>query len=255
MKKNDAKSIQYYLLENRMGEGMYAKVKQNQAHSERDFIELMCMKNPELSPQIIKEVMGTLMDTGLDVMKAGFPLNINNFMRIYPSIKGSFEDINDGFDWSRHSLNFKAVISPVYAKRATDAVRIEKIDRPKGKVEINQVKNERTKENEICKHFTNRVIGRYFIFSGFKLAGIKLRNCRNREEEIFISVESLDISTYTAKELAFTVVYNFELPAWLTDGLDIYFGLVYSGIDEELDDDIESDDYSGLSYRTKWKVL
>lgn len=249
----DIRSVQYYLMNKAIGDGMYARVVGRQPYTEKDFIEFMCNNDSEVSPDIIKRVLKNLQKTCVGALQSGIPLTINNFLRIYPSIKGSFKGTDDGFDSSRHSLNFKAVISPIFVKEVLEGLRVEKVKRPKGNAELNRIENVRTNEEELTHHFTNRVFGNFLIFAGYFFSGIEIRNARNKSDSVFIAEKDLNISTYTANELAFTIIYSYELPAWLVDGTDIYLKLCYEAKEEHVE--FEEEDYASFSLLTRWKNL
>lgn len=252
---DETRAIQYYLLNCGLSEGMYARIKGVQPYTEKRFIEMMCKNSPELKPDLVKKVMKSMMETGIETLQAGVPLVISDFMRITPSIKGQFTDLNDGYDNSRHSLNFNTQLDKGYVEKITSGLRIEKIGRPKINADVNRIENVRTGANELTRFFTNKIIGDYMIFSGHTFMGIELMNARNSNEKVVIERENLDIPSYTNKELSFSIVYNYELPDWLVDGMPLYLRILYHENEKDDREGLEKKVFGSFAFDTKWKVL
>lgn len=225
--------VQYYLVKSGLGDGMYARIRNNQPYSERRVVDMMCEGNEKLVPEVVKEVLRGLIKTSSRILQDGIPITISNFIRIYPTIKGSFDGMDDGFDSSRHTLKFNVALAETFVKEVLDGLVIEKIGRPKENAILGKVVNNRTGGNELTKHFTNKLIGQYFIVSGYNLLGVEISNAMNITEAVLIGPENLDISTHTMREFGFSIVYDYELPTWLVDGTPIYINLLYKKIEEE----------------------
>lgn len=247
--------IKYEVVKNMLGGEVnyHARSYPTGIYTKTKFIERMVSKgtyNHSEYEGILREIT----QTAVEVLGEGRAISISKVLKLTPVIKGGFDDADDGYQEGRNYIDVKASISKPFVKKVQDKVEVNKIAKPDIRAKVKSLEHSKTKQNELGKHFINTLKGNFFIFTGFEFKGLELRNCLNPEEKVLIKEEELNYPEFTNVGFAFTIIYNLELPAWLTDGLDIFMRLVYKA-----EDDIESNyikgDYYSADFQTKWKEL
>lgn len=195
-----------------------------------------------------------LKDIFFEVMSEGNSISISKILKFVPVVKGSFDNDKDGYQQGRNYIDIKATVSKPFVKKIEGKLEVNKIARPNVRAKIKNIVNTRTRENELCKHFSNTISGNFFIFFGYEFKGIEVRNCINPDESFFIEKENLNYPEFTNVGFSFVILYSLELPAWLTDGLEIFFNLVYSKTSTVESTD-KGKDYSSEDFKTRWKEL
>lgn len=247
------KGVKYELVENKMGTGekkYYARTYVNGTYDLAMLVDRMEAKGNNSAAEC-HGFFKDLSDSAREILSEGNSINIPRLIKISPVVKGTFDSLDDGYQEGIHHLDINATIAKGFIKKVENKIVVSKIVRSTDKAEVTVIENTRTGENELCKHFINNVMGKFFIFPGYKFSGIEIYNFSNYDERFFIDLENLSLTNFSYSGFSFTILYSLELPAWLVDGLDIFFTLHY----ETEDEDKKKLPYDSEGFKTRWKEL
>lgn len=220
--------INYYLVENPIYDGYFARLKANGGLDSKEFIELMAILNPELDKDSIKKYLKATVGTAEYVLAEGKSITVSDFLRISPTLKGSFKSLDEPFNSRENAFGVNCTVLKGFVERVRKNVTIERIDPPVNAPEIGMVRDLLTGENVIRLDEANRFVGTNMIPNNCELAGIEVTNAEKVSESALIERSELIISRHSSREIAYTFRRSFTPPAWLVNNLNISVKLIYS---------------------------
>ena len=241
------KNLGYYLQRNPLAKGFIAKTVTVNTYTDKEFISEMHQEDNSISEQDIKDVMKLLVKTSAKILSMGNAIIIPNFLKISPSVKGTFETADESFDDKKHYVNVNCSVSQLFISDLQKLIKVEKVDKPINIPHVVMVKENKTKQDAIHKKYANQIVGDNFIMSGYQFDGIEITSKSDMNQFEFIQADNLDIINLKPKEIVFVIERDYQTPAWLTNDLEIYIKVRLISTKEESELYRESD-----FFETKW---
>jgi len=221
-------TLSYFLKEIPFLKGKFmANVRVNGILTDKEFLSAMNRKNPDYSVNLIKEVLKLMVDTSKEILVQGNSISIPYFLRISPSIRGSFDSSEEGFNSSKHKIDVNCTVSPSFTEGLQSLITVEKIKKPDGWPKIKEIYDNKTNCNVIQKNYANRIIAGNMIVAGHEFAGLLLTCKADETKKAAIDLGKMDIIKHSQSELIFNIDRDFVSPDWLVNDTDIYIQLRY----------------------------
>ena len=216
------KKLGYYLQKNPLSKNFVAKTITVNTYTDKEFVSAMHQEDNNISEQQIKDVMKLLIKTSAKILSMGNAIVIPNFMKISPSVKGTFDSPDEGFDNKKHYVNVNCSVSQIFVSDLQKLIEVEKVDKPINIPHVIMVKENKTKENAIHKRYSTQILGDNFVMSGYQFDGIEITSKSDMSQVEFIQADNLDIIGLKPKEILFVIDRDYQNPPWLVTNIEVY---------------------------------
>jgi hypothetical protein len=179
-----------------------AKVTELRSYSMKEIIEKMVQGKTGLGKVDIEAFFNLFKEQVVSICKEGGSVNLEGFMSFQPSIGGTFDSENAGFDKSKNDVYMIAKISPALNERFQVEANVEKVSSSDRRPRISETNDLATKVSN-----TNITVGNIIT-----VKGENLKFDSNSEEEYLDIVnaeneaEAIRITSFqkiTDKEIVF----------------------------------------------------
>lgn len=239
-------SLKYTLIQNYLQNdgSFYGRLVIGSTYTREQIVARMLSKGTSLTSNEVKGVLDLLQETISEVIKDGHAINLDNFMRITPTLKGSFENSSEGFNSSKHTIALRTRMDREFINSMVRNLTVEKVDRSMKQPFIDILEDTRHNEPVLVMRGANRITGANL--NKYKLISLEIINSIKKTEKLEIPVSELDTPTFSNKELVFIIMSDQTPPAWLKQNTGINIKLNYH--DPKKDVDVASNGFS-----TVWK--
>jgi len=221
-------TLNYFLLENPKAKGKFMpNTKPAYNYSDKEFLNKINRKNPQLSINTIKEVLQAMTDTTQEILSEGSSITIPYFMRIAPAVKGVFNSFTEAFNSSRHRIGINCTFLPAFTEKVMKNVKVEKMKKPERRPRILEIKYNKTKGNAVQKNYANRLKGADLLMKKHEFAGLTVICSGSNDKSVIIGLDQLEIINHTKNEIVFTIIRDFVSPDWLVNDTEISIKLRY----------------------------
>jgi len=253
----EKKSLSYYLHESPLAKGKFlARTVLNSIYSDEKLIDEMIRNNPGRKTNDIKEFFKEMVKAAEDLMSEGNGISIPNFLKISPSVKGSFDSDNDFFVPSKNWVDINCTVSSAFISDFQKKITLEKTDKLNNFPLISSVCDTKTKESVIQHNYPNLIRGNYLLVAGYEIEGLTIISKADNTKSVTVKNDKeLHVVHLKTKEMMFNFKKSFKAPEWLEEGSGILIKLTY--LPQDMDANTESKDMnvSCKPFETKWSCI
>lgn len=221
-------TISYYLMESKVNNSYYGRIKSRQSVDRDEFIEALHHLSPELDIKQSELYLKGIFSTMNHLLSEGKSINISGYLKISTIMKGSFNSPDEHFNSKNHSIAVNFTPAQSLLTELRKSVTLERVERPVKAPDIAMIRDRAGDENCLRLEEANRITGSNLMPKECTLAGIELSDGEKDEGRVFVTLKELIICSHTGKEIIFTFRHSFAPPAWLEPGRAISVKLRYA---------------------------
>jgi len=225
-------SLGYYLFKSPLAKGKFsARTVINEVCSDNMLVEEMVTKNPERKISDIKEFLKEMVNAVEGLLIKGKALSIPNFLRISPSVKGTFDTKEDLFNPPNNWVDINCTVSSVFIDDFQKKITLEKTSKPNNTPDIDSVCDTLTNGNVLQYNYANVIKGDYMLSAGYDLQAIEISLAADENLSVNITADMLNIIHIKNKEILFNIRKTFKAPDWMKEGCGIFVNFIYKPVD------------------------
>ncbi|MBN2546354.1 MAG: hypothetical protein JXB50_11195, partial [Spirochaetes bacterium] len=210
------KTLNYYLFESPLTKGKFmARTILVNNYTDQQLIDEMKKKNNGISETGVRETLKLMVETARELLAQGISVNVPGFLKISPSVKGSFDTADESFNPARHWVGINCTVSSAFVEDFQKDVTVERSSRPKNWPDIISVTDTETGESYLQTEYATQIIGENLLSVEYELDAVILASRTDENQIAIIERDMLGVVSHKAKELIFTIRKSFIVPAWL----------------------------------------
>lgn len=208
------KCLRYILLKNRMKNctGYFPRTVPTNRYSRGDLINRMAEMS-SFRASTCEGVMRLFEEALTAMLREGSSVKLDDFLTIMPRVKGSFENVREPFDRSRHSIVLEATVSNRFEQIVTTGMYVERTDPLHDGATIRELISDKG-VGVLCPDYTNTIGGVKLAPAGYSVTGITLQvvDKESSSRPLMVGLDALYIASHKPKSLLFSFRRHFTLP-------------------------------------------